>query len=312
MSPAAAFSLAVPLYLLILIGYLLARGRRVPDGTSEALSRFVFTIAIPALMLQITTDLANMPPVDARLLLPYFCACLVVFALARLIGAWRFRLDGVAQTVFGMASIYGNTVLIGVPVARAVLGPQALPALALILVAHTIFMWLLAMLSVEWARGGRLNPRGIGRMLLGVVSNPVVASILIGSAWGMTGIALPGPVRRTLELLAQSAVPLALVTVGMGLAAYRIRDGLPQALAICALKLLALPLTVWLLARAVGLPPLEMAVVMLLSSIALGVNAYLMSREFGALGGPVGTALLLSNAVSAVTTPLVIALFAPG
>ena len=44
-----------------------------------------------------------------------------------------------------------------------------------------------------------------------------------------TGAALPTPLRSTLDLLGQSAVPLALVTVGFGLAAYRIREGIGEA-----------------------------------------------------------------------------------
>lgn len=306
-----AFGLAIPLYLLILLGFALARRGTVPAGTSEALSRFVFTIAIPSLLFQITSDLSKMPPVDPRLLIPYFGACLLVFVIARVIGRTRFGQDGVGQTVFGMASIYGNTVLLGVPIARSVLGAPALPAMALVLVVHTIFMWTLATLSVEWARGGSLSPKGIGRMLLGVVTNPVIASILLGMAFSLTGLTMPSPVRKTVDLLAQSAVPLALVTVGMGLAVYRIRDGLAEAIVIAGLKLVVLPLLVWLLALMVGLPPLEMAVVMLLSSIALGVNGYLMAREFGALVGPAGTALLLSTAISAVSTPIIIWLFPP-
>ena len=107
----------------------------------------------------------------------------------------------------------------------------------------------------------------------------------------------------------KNAIPvLALVTVGIGLTAYRISEGLREAIVISVVKLAVLPLLVWLLSRLIGLPPLETSVIVLMASIALGVNAYLMAREFRALEGPVSTALLVSTVASAVTVPLVLLL----
>ena len=303
-----AFELALPLYLLVLIGYLLARFGNWPTAVAEALSRFVFVIAIPSMLFALTSDLSRLPPFDGRVLIAYFGACLAVFVAGRILAARLFGQDGVGQSVFAMGAIYGNTVMLGLPIAQAAIGEAAVPTLALVLVTNALVMWTLATVSVEWSRGGRLTGRGILLTLRSVLTNPVVASILLGIAWSMTGLPLPWAVKSTLNLLGQSTVPLALVTVGFGLAAYRIREGMNEAMVITALKLVALPLLVWIFARLIGLPPLETQVVVLLSSIALGVNVYLMAREFKALQGPIGTALLVSTIVSAITVPLVLLL----
>ncbi len=303
-----AFELALPLYLLILIGYLLARFANWPKAVPEALSRFVFVIAIPSMLFALTSDLSRLPPLDVRVLLAYFGGCLAVFVAARLLAGRLFRQDGVGQTVFGMAAIYGNTVMLGLPIAKAAIGEASVPSLAMVLVTNALVMWTLVTVSVAWARGGSFTWSGILVTLRSVVTNPVVASILLGSAWSLTGLPMPSPIGSTLNLLGQSAVPLALVTAGFGLAAYRIREGIGMAAVITVLKLAALPLLVLLIARVTGLPALETQVVVLLSSISVGVNAYLMAREFNALQGPIGTALLLSTIGSAVTVPIVLLL----
>ena len=61
---------------------------------SDALTRFVFSVAIPAFLFRLMSDFSRLPPVDARLLIAYFGGCLVVFALGRVIAATLFRLDG--------------------------------------------------------------------------------------------------------------------------------------------------------------------------------------------------------------------------
>lgn len=53
---------------------------------------------------------------------------------------------------------------------------------------------------------------------------------------------------------------------------------------------------------------METRAVVLLGSMAVGVNVYLMSRQFGVLGGPVASSLLLSTAMAALTTPLILTL----
>lgn len=141
-----------------------------------------------------------------------------------------------------------------------------------------------------------------------MLSNPVVASILVGAASGFLLIPLPGVVDRTVELVSQAAVPLSLIALGMGLAEYRIQEGWRISSTISFLELVLHPCVVYVLARLLALPVLETQVVVVLASLPVGANVYLMSRQFNALGGPVAASLALSTALAAVTTPPVLAL----
>jgi hypothetical protein len=119
---------------------------------------------------------------------------------------------------------------------------------------------------------------------------------------------LPDVIDRTLGLIGEAAVPLSLIALGMGLAAYRIREGWRVSVTITLLKLALQPAVVWLLAWALALPPLETQAIVMLASLPVGANVYLMSRQFDTLGGPVAASLVLSTALAAVTTPLILTL----
>jgi malonate transporter and related proteins len=77
--------------------------------------------------------------------------------------------------------------------------------------------------------------------------------------------------------------------------------------AICVLKLIVQPLAVWLLAVMLGLPPIERNAVVLLASMSVGANVYLMAVQFGALQGAIASSLVISTAFAAITTPLILA-----
>jgi malonate transporter len=256
------------------------------------------------------SDFSSLPRVDPRLLIAYFGSCFIVFALGRFVASRMFGMDGVSQSVFALGGIFANNVLLGVPLAKITLGEASIPVVSLVLVFNALTLWTLATVSVEWARHRELSWSGYLTAAKAVLTNPVVAAILLGTAWGVAAIPLPDALDKTVELVSQAAVPLSLIALGMGLAEYRISEGWRVSVAICVLKLLVQPVIVYLIARLLSLPPLETQVIVMLASLPVGANVYLMSRQFNTLGGPVAASLVLSTAMAAVSTPLILTLTA--
>jgi malonate transporter and related proteins len=305
-------ALTAPLFILVLLGYGLTRWAGWPKPVSDALTRFVFAVAIPALLFRLMSDFSRLPPVDPRLLIAYFGSCFVVFAVGRFIANRVFRMDGVSQSVFALGGIFANVVLLGVPLAKITLGEGSIPVVSLVVVFNSLTLWTLVTVSVEWARHRKMSWTGYVLAAKAVLTNPVVASILLGTGWGLTAIPLPAIVDGTLDLISQAAVPLSLIALGMGLAEYPIGEGWHVSTTMCALKLILQPTMVYFLARWLALPPLETQAVVMLASLPVGANVYLMSRQFNTLGGPVAASLVISTALSAVTTPMILAFTARG
>lgn len=133
--------LCAPMFLIVGLGYGLTRWLKWPDAINEWLSRFVFNVALPALLFLLMSDLSRLPPVDWRVLIAFFGSCLVVFVLARLLARKFFRLDGVSQSLFALAAIFSNNALLGLPLAKITLGPAAIPTVALVLVFNSLTLY---------------------------------------------------------------------------------------------------------------------------------------------------------------------------
>jgi predicted permease len=302
------FALALPLFSLILIGYLAQRLSGWPSSVLDGLTRFVFTLAIPAMLFRLMSRSHNLPPVDSRLLIAFFGGCLIVFVIGRLVSWKIFALDGASQSVFALGGIFSNNVMLGLPLTQLALGDAAVPSVALVVVFNALTLWTLVTISVEWARYGSLSMRGFGRTLKGVFTNPVVIGILSGSLVGLTGQSLPAAIDAPIAMLGEAASPISLIVLGMGLAQYGIREGIAISATVSAIKLIVQPLVVWILAWLIGLPKMETQAVVLLASMSIGANVYLMSCQFKVLEGPTASALVLSTLAASVTTPLALAL----
>jgi len=302
--------LASPLFVLVFLGFALGRWGGWGAEASKALSAFVFTIAMPAMLFRQMATFGDLSGVDARLLIAFFGGCAVVFLVGRLL-SWRlFGHDGTQQSVFALGGVFSNNVLLGIPIAHLLLTERHIPPVALALVFNALILWTLVTLSVEWSRHGEFSLRGIGRTAKGVLTNPVVASIVGGAAYGFAGLTIPPPIERPMAMLAAATGPMSLVALGLSLAEFGIRQGWRASSTIAVVKLVLHPLAVWAIARAIGLPLIETQAVVMMASLATGVNVYLMSRHFESLEGEIPAALLISTALSAVTVPLWIALTA--
>lgn len=302
------FGLALPLFVLVFAGYALARWAHWPPSAAQALSRFVFVVALPALLFRLLSRLSQLPPVDARLLIAFFGGCLLTFAIGRLIAGKLFGLDGSAQSIFAIGGVFSNNVLLGLPIAKLTIGDAALPAVSLVLVFNALFLWTLGTMSVEWARQHRGSWTGLRDTLISVLRNPLIIAIVSGALFGLTGWRLPALIDEPLRMTGDCAPALALMTLGMGLAEYGWRADLRDSLTITALKLVVQPLVVWALAWLLALPPLETRVVVLLASMAVGINVYQMALHFRTQQGAVAGSLVWSTLLAAVTTPLFLAL----
>jgi len=299
--------LSAPLYGLVAAGFLIACIPRWQRDWSAHAARLVFTIALPAMLFQMMSHQAALPAVNPRVLVAYFGSCLIVYFVGRAIARWRFRMDGVAQSVFALGGIFSNIVLMGLPIARVTLGDDAVPVVALLLVFNALTLWTLVSVAVEWSRHGTLSPRGIAKTALHVMRNPIVLAIVGGTLFGRLGYALPVPIDRSLALVGAIAGPSALLVLGLELAEFSLRREWVASTTLCAIKLLVQPLIVWLLASLLGLSALELRAVVLVASMAVGVNVYLMAARFEALQGTIASGIVLSNALAAVTTPLLLA-----
>jgi predicted permease len=305
MSAAAHFFLlSLPLFSLVLAGYLLACIPFWRARWTELAAKFIFSVALPVMLFQLISRRQSMSDVDARLLVAFFGGCLIVFFLGRIVAARSFKLDGVSQSIFAMGGVFSNNVMLGVPLASLTLGPASLPPVALVLVFNAFTLWTLASISVEWARHGSVSLAGLGKTALGVLRNPIVVSIMLGAAAGALDLRVAGSVGSMLDWIARMAGPGALFALGLGLAAYPLKQQWRQSAAISAIKLFVQPLVVWGLGVALGLPTLELKSVVLLASLAVGANVYLMALQFERLAGTVATSLVLSTMLASITTPL--------
>lgn len=302
-------ALCAPLFLLVAVGWASVRIGLFTPQISRALGAFTFRLLMPVLLFDLMSGFAAMPPVDLRVLVAFFGSCALVYAAGRVYFRRCFRTDAAGTTVLAMAGIFGNNVQLGVPIVEASLGPRAMPTISMLIIFNVLLLWTVAIASVEFGRHGRIRSLSeSARPMLKVFRNPIVLGIIAGMLWSYSGLALPDFAERSVKLISRSTTPMCLIVVGMGLAEHSFRAALAKGLSSTAAKLLVQPLTVWLIARAIGLGDLETQATVLMASLPIAINIYLMSQEFKAEEGGASNGIFISTFLSALTVPVTLTL----
>lgn len=301
-------NLCLPLFLLVILGWVLIKCRLFEQNIVHALSSFTFRFLMPAMLFSLMSDLSKMPPVDWRVLIAFFGSCIFVYCLGRGLGRF-FKLDNTGKTIFGMAAIFGNNVQLGVPIVQVSLGNEAMPTISLLIIFSVLLLWTSAIASVEFGQSKNFKDWGkIFRSLLKVLKNPVVLGIITGSAWGLTGWALPNFALRTLDYISLATTPIALIVVGMGLAQHSFSAALPKGLAISSLKIIVHPILVYIFACFIGLDEMTTNACVLTAALPVAINVYLMASEFRSEEGAASNAIFVSTMLSAILIPLTLAI----
>lgn len=295
---------------MVLLGALIARVTKWPPAWTVALNRFVFAVPLPVLLFRAVSRVGGESHADLRLLLAFFGSCLLVFGLGFWTGKALLRKSPPGPAMIGIASVFSNNGLLGIPLVHILLGPLAMPAVAWIMTFNAVTLWTLATVVIESSKVGEANFKGLRRTLAKVGTSPIVIGIACGAVVALLRLPIPEWLGETLDKVSHAAGPLALIALGLDIARYEVKRDLSSALVICSYKLVIQPLVAWLLCLVLGLPLLETQVVVLMASLSVGVNVHLMAQHFDSSQAAVASSLVLSTLVGAVTTPVLLALVA--
>lgn len=315
------FSVTFPFFSLVLCGYLAARWRLLPLDAIPGLNGFVLFFALPCMLYRFgaTTPVAQL--LDAHVFFSWLlCALLMVgFTIAVSMNA---RIGWNDASFGALVATFPNTGFMGIPLLVALLGAQAAgPMIVTIIVDMVIITSLCIALSRLDGADTHGMSTALKNALKGMLFNPMPWSILLGGLVSFSQFELPGPITKTVWLLADAASPAALFTIGAVMARSGIlaeshpHGPLPMSdyLPVAIIKLLLHPLLVLLVGSSAihlgfALDRAALNVMVLVAALPSASNVSLLAERFGADNGRIARIILVSTAVSFVTFSMAVAL----
>jgi malonate transporter len=295
--PDTVIQVVVPLFGLMVVGFLAGRFHWMPRDGSAILGRFVFVIALPALVFISLSRVSVAEFFDWRFLGVLGGGMLAIMVVGVLVSRLVFR-NGLADTgMHALSVMFSSTGYIGLPLILGVFGNQALvPGIVGAVITGAVFMPI-AIVFAELERG---QDRGgvLLAPLIGVARNPLLLATVAGLSVSAMGVGVPKLAATLCQFLADAYVPCAMFSAGLFMSRGFTDAGRAEIGWMVLAKLALHPLITWLLAVYVfELRHTLMAVAVLQAALPAGVPVFVLAQHYG-------TFVARSNAVIVISTGL--------
>ena len=285
-------SVVLPVFVLVLVGFLYAR-RHAPD--MGAANRVNLEVFIPALIFHAMSG-------EEFRLLDYGALALggaLVVLLSGLIAWGVARAMGIDWRTLVPPMMFVNSGNMGLPLALLAFGESMLPAAVVLFLLENLLHFTL---------GVRMLDRRAS--LLALLRIPMIQATLAGLAVALLGLRVPGPLAVAVEMLGQVAIPLMLFALGV-----RLKDANLEHWRIGLLGALLRPLSGLAVALAVlpwlGLTGAQAQLLLLFAVLPPAVLNYMIAERYAQEPALVASIVIWGNLASAGVIPVILAWMAP-
>jgi malonate transporter len=311
-------AITFPFFALVAAGYLAARRRLVPIEAIPGLNIFVLYFALPCMLFSFGARTPVAQLLDAPVLMVWGLGALAM--VGGVVAVTRRGRIGWNDASFGaLVAAFSNTGFMGVPLLAALLGagvagPVMLTIMFDVVVTSSLCIALSRLDGANASAGAALR-----QALRGVFLNPLLWAILLGALASALKFGLPGPLDRTIVMMAEAASPAALFTIGAVLARPALiaaqggvaptRAPVSEVLPVVIAKLLVHPLLIYALGRgamALGLPigTEALVAIVLVAALPSASNVSMLAERYGADNGRIARIILWTTVAAFFTFPL--------
>ena len=307
----AVVGAAFPVFALILAGTIAGRFGVLDAPVTGALNRFVISLALPALLFDVTAHAPLSQVLDWGFVAAFGGGILgTLLLITPLFRGQRLTIAALR----GLNATYANVGFMGIPLCAMAFGPASLGpvVIAVIITASVQFAGTVALIEIDRHAGSGAGA-GVARLVAArLARNPLLVAPLAGLLIDGMGLTVWGPIGAFIKLLGQAASPCALVATGLFIAAHRGNFRSAAVLSLVTSKLLVQPAVAWVIAGPLlHLAPLPTAIVVLLSALPTGTGPFILAEAYDTDRGPAAATILLTTVLSVLTVSALLAVLSP-
>lgn len=299
MNLADVMSQLISLFLMMFVGYIVARaGIMTPDFRAR-LSHFTLSAVAPCAILSAVLESDTSPAmmISAVGVAFVFYVFQVLFAavLVRIVPS-RKEERGWDQLML----IFTNVGFMGIPVIQSIYGVDGVARLSMFILMFNLFFFSYGILLI--ASGEKINFKAM--------LNPCIIAAFTGLICGTTGLHFPAVIEKTMASIGAMNTPMAMMIIGSSVAHSDIFAALrnPRLYRVSGLSMLIMPLLTLAAVLFLPIDPVLKGISVLLAAMPIAGNCSMVANIYAPGDMSSSHATIVSTLSSAATLPIICAL----
>lgn len=299
----------LPIFFVIIIGYILGQKNFLSKNFCSVADKLVFRVGLPAMLFCDMTSIDLTENFNGKFVLFCFGATaisiIVIWILARI-----FLRDKSLTGEFVQACYRSSAAILGVAFIQNIYGTSGMAPLMMLGSVPLFNIFAVLILTIENpSHKGKLHPGGI---LYGILTNPILDGILIGTIYNLLPIGLPAMAQKTFNTLGSLTTPLALLSIGASFEGAKAIKKLGPTVAASFCKLMLLDMIFLPIAIKLGFRGQELIALLIMLGSPTTPASYVMSKNMGHDGTLSASCVAATTLFSAVTMTLWIYVLSAG
>jgi len=274
-----SFEAIAPIFLLMLLGYMLKQFRVADKKGFDLINKLVFKAFLPVLLFYNIYKTETADVFDPKLIAFTVIGILLVFIVGYF-SVLVLSKENKKRGVMLQGFFRTNFAILGIPLVSFICGEQA-RGLASLMVAIVVPMFnILAVIALERFRAESGKPN-ILTLLKGMAKNPLIIGCFVGILFFALDIKLPSVVEKAVKDTGSIATPLAIIALGAGFEFSGIRGYVREISIVILARLVIIPLIVLSAAVLCGFSEEALACLLITFGGPIAVSSFSMAQQMG-------------------------------
>lgn len=296
----------LPIFLLISFGYILKRIKFPDEQFWQYADTFTYYVLFPSLLIY-KLSTATLGNIDGfNFVLSGIIAVLIITFLLMLANKFMFFFEESSFTSVYQGSIRFNTYVF-LALSAGIYGDSGLVLAAFLITFMIPFINIMCITIFSiYTPNEKIS---LLRILKSVATNPLIIACFIGGGLNYFDISLLMPIEKTLGILSSAALPLGLLSVGVGLHIAHIKDVKFEIFSSVFLKLAIFPAIIFSTGLSLGISELPLLILVLFGSVPTATSAYILARQLGGDLKLMSAIISVQTLLSVITMSVLLVLF---
>lgn len=293
----------VPVFLTMVLGFVLHKWRIIDDSFAAKLNQFVFQIALPVLLFDqlATTDFVSVW--DTKFVLFCFAVTLLSIGLAFLLSL--LIKNKPARGEFVQAAYRSSAAILGIAYTQNIYGDAGMTPLMIIasVPLYNAMAVVVLALTAPVETGTVREDKGVlaRRTIKGIVTNPILLGIVAGLTWSLLRLPAPAILAKTVDNVGSLATPLGLIAMGASIDPKKVSGKLRPSVCAAIVKLVGLCSIFLPIAVAFGFREAKLIAIMVMLGSPTTVSSFVMARNMGHEGTLTSNTVVIATVMGAFT-----------
>lgn len=293
----------VPIFLLMVFGYLLRQFKVVDEPFVKTLNKFNFKITLPFLVFKDIAESDFYSVWDTGYVL--YCFLVTLFCIVIIwVSAGIFYRNKNQLGELVQASYRSSAAVLGIAFIQNIYGNSGMAPLMIIGTVPLYNIAAVLVLSFTGPEHHGPDKTSLKKSIKDIFTNPIIIGIFLGMLVSSLRISFPYIIGKTINNIAVLASPLALLGLGAGFEGRKAVRQIPPTLVASALKLIIWPALFLPLAIHMGFTGEKLVAILIMLGSPTTASCYIMAKNMGHEGILTSSVVVTTTFFSSVTLTL--------